>query len=71
MTGYDGPIFDPITTPQSCGGGLGGNGDSALAAIHYISNLLNMCHKIIYTKFGILDWCRCHTKKNCISINEK
>ena len=36
-SGSDGPIFDPITTPQSRGEGSGDDGDSAAAAAHYVS----------------------------------
>ena len=36
-SGSDGSIFDPITTPRSCGGGLGDDGDGAAAAAHYVS----------------------------------
>ena len=38
-SGSDGPIFEPIITPRSCGGGSGNNGDGATAAAHYISTL--------------------------------
>ena len=31
------PIFDSITTPQSCGGGLDDDSDSAAAKTHYVS----------------------------------
>ena len=24
---------------------------------------LNVCHKLLCAKFGVLDWCRCHMKK--------
>ena len=31
-----------------------------------------MCHKLLYVKFGILDWFRCHMgKKNPSSINKR
>ena len=39
--------------------------------MHYISTSLNMCHKLLYEKFGVLDWCRCHMNKTPISINKK
>ena len=35
-SGYYGPIFDLITTPQSCGGGSGGDGDGDMSMAHYI-----------------------------------
>ena len=36
-SGSDGPIFDPITTPRSRGGGFFDNGDVASATKHYVS----------------------------------
>ena len=35
--GYDDPIFDPIRTPQSCGGLLENERNSAASAAHYVS----------------------------------
>ena len=35
-SGSDGLIFDPITTPWSCGGGLGDDGDGAAAVVYYV-----------------------------------
>ena len=61
--GSDGPIFDRIMTPQYRGRGLSGDSKRTEAMSHYISTLLNMSHKLMYTKFGVLGWCRCHTKK--------
>ena len=57
------PIFDLITMPRSHGGGSGSDGDGAAAAVRYISNLLKMCHKLLYAKFGVWDSCRYHMKK--------
>ena len=57
-SGSDGPIFDPITTPWYSGGGLGYSSNSAVVVAHYIFTPLKMCHKLLYAKFGILDWCR-------------
>ena len=60
----DGWIFDTITTPRSFRGGLVYNGDGEIlgdaSAVQYISTILKFCHKLLYTKFGVLDWCRCH-----------
>ena len=25
-----------------------------------INNILKMCHKLMYVKFGVLDWCLCY-----------
>ena len=61
-SGSNGPIFDPITMPQSRGGGSGDYGNSAAASSHYISILLKICHKLLYAKFVILEWCRYHMK---------
>ena len=36
ISGYDGPIFDPITVPRSCGGGLGDDDDCAVDTAHYV-----------------------------------
>ena len=65
--GFYGPIFNPITTPRSYVGWLVNNGDKAVASVHYISTcctiympyniLLNIFHKLLYDKFGVLDWC--------------
>ena len=62
-SGYDGPIFSPITTNLSLRGGSGNDGGGDTAAVQYISTLLKMCHKLLYATFGVLDWCHCHTKK--------
>ena len=62
-SGSDSPIFNPITAPLSLRGGSGDDGGGDTAAAHYISTLLNMCNKLLYATFGVLDWCRCHTKK--------
>ena len=35
-----------------------------VGAAHYISTLLKICHKPLYAKFCVLDWCRCHVKKS-------
>ena len=58
----DVPIFDLITTNRSYGGGSGNDVDVAAAVEQYICTILKMCHKLLYAKFGILDWCRCHMK---------
>ena len=62
-SGFEGPVFDPITTPWSCGKISGTNSGGCYTCGHYISNILNMCHKLMCAKFGVLDWCRCHTEK--------
>ena len=36
----------------------------AMSMTDYISTILKMYHKLLYEKFGVLDWCRCHMKKN-------
>ena len=38
------------------------DGDVTTDVAHYISTLLKMCHKLLYMKFVIFDWFRCHTK---------
>ena len=60
-SGSDGPIFDRITTPRSRG----------TSAAHYIYTILKMRHKLMYAKFGVLDWCRYHMKKYPSSINKR
>ena len=35
-SGFDAPIFDPITTPRSCRGGLGDDNNGAAGAAHYV-----------------------------------
>ena len=42
VSGYGGPIFDPIAMPQSCRGGLGDDDDGAAAAAPYISTRWNI-----------------------------
>ena len=61
-SGYDGLIFNPITTPWSCGGGFFENGNNKEAVMNYICTLLNMYHKLLYAKFCLLDCCRCQTR---------
>ena len=57
-------IFDPMTKPWSCGGGLVNGGDIATSAAQYISTLLKMRNKLLHAKFGVFDWCRCHKKNH-------
>ena len=58
----DSLIFDPITTTRSSG----------TSVAHYISTILRMRHKLLYAKFGVLDWSRCHMKKTIpSSINNR
>ena len=59
----DGLIFNLIMTPRSRGGGSGDDGNGAMAAAHYISTLLKMCHKLLYAKFGVFNCCHCHIEK--------
>ena len=56
-----GPIFDMIAIPRYRGGGSGNDGDSTMAAAHYIYNLLKIFHKLLYENFGVFNWCCCHT----------
>ena len=71
-SGSDGPIFEPIITPRSCGGGSGNNGGRRYGCgalyIYPIKTLLKMCHKLLYVKFGVLDWCRCYMKKKTVQL---
>ena len=62
-SGSDGKIFDPITTPLYCIGVSGNDIDGNTAVVHYMSTLLNICHKLLNDNFDVSDWCRCHTKK--------
>ena len=39
--------------------------------IYPIKTLLKMCHKLLYAEFGGLDWCRCHIKKENLSLIHK
>ena len=50
--------------------GLGEYVDVSVTAENYISTLLKMCHKLMYAKFGVLEWCRCHMKKSS-EINKR
>ena len=59
VSGYDGSIFYPIKIHWSRGGGLSNGCNGAADTANYISNLLKMCHKLMYGKFGVLDWCCC------------
>ena len=51
-SGSDVPIFNPITTPRSHGGGFGDDGDGAAATAHYVSTC---CTKFIPYKDPIKD----------------
>ena len=62
-SGSDGLIFDPITTPWSCEEDWAMTATGAAAVLQYTSVIVNMCYKLLYVKFGILDWCCCPTKK--------
>ena len=64
VSGSDDPIFDQMIMSWSCGGESGDNFYGSTAVAHYIYILLNMCHKRMYAKFGVLYWCRCHMKTN-------
>ena len=66
----DSLIFDPITTPRSCGEGSGDNRDGSAAAAHSISTLIKIYHKLQYAKLDILCWCFSHMKK-LGSINKR
>ena len=39
--------------------------------IYPINTLLNMCHKLIYVRIGVLGLCCLNTKENTILINNK
>ena len=67
ISGSNGLIFNLITMPQSRVGVSGDNGNSAAAAAHNVSmsrniylpykTILEMCHKRLYAKIGVLDLC--------------
>ena len=46
-SGSDGLIFDLTTTPLSCGGVSGNEGDVTMSVVHHISTLLKMRHSIM------------------------
>ena len=47
-SGSYGPIFHLINIPWCCRGGSGNYFHVTEATAHYISTLLNMCHKLLY-----------------------
>ena len=67
-SGLNGHILDPITTTRSRGVvlvnyGNGRYGRGTLYIYIYLFIFFKMCHKLLYAKFGVLDWCYCHMKK--------
>ena len=63
---YQGPMLQSLIQLQRLGITKEGQARtviSLMGAAHYTSNLLKMCHKLLYTKFEFLNWCRCNMKK--------